>query len=137
MRNEVVLTLGLLLTPLLAPTAQALTEDEAHSIGVNAYLYFYPLVTMDITRKQLTNQEPGPGSIGGPMNRFANIAEFPAADMRVNESPGGDKEANWLPAPKGPYNMTMRLYAPKSDALTGKWNQPPVTKAAAESTLPQ
>jgi len=44
-----------------------------------------------------------------------------------NESPGKDKEANWLPAPKGPFNLTMRLYAPKSEALTGKWNPPPVT----------
>lgn len=46
-----------------------------------------------------------------------------------NESPGKDKEANWLPAPKGAFNLTMRLYAPKSDALTGKWNPPPVLKA--------
>lgn len=37
-----------------------------------------------------------------------------------NESPGKDKEANWLRAPKGPFNLTMRLYFPKSDALTGK-----------------
>jgi hypothetical protein len=46
-----------------------------------------------------------------------------------NESPGKDKEANWLPAPKGPFTLTMRLYAPKSAALTGKWNPPAVTKA--------
>ena len=48
-----------------------------------------------------------------------------------NESPGADMEANWLPAPKGPFNLTMRLYAPRMEALTGKWNPPPVMKAEA------
>ena len=52
-----------------------------------------------------------------------------------NESPGADKEANWLPAPKAPFNLTMRLYAPKSDALIGKWNPPPVTEAHGPSLL--
>ena len=58
-----------------------------------------------------------PGRIAGPL--FAE------------RSPGVDKEANWLPAPKGPFNLTMRLYAPKSDALTGKWNAPPVVRSQA------
>jgi hypothetical protein len=104
MRYAIALTLGLLLTPLLAPAAQALTEDEAHAIGVNAYLYFYPLITMDITRLQLTNQEPGPGSLGGPMNRFANIEAFPAADMRVVVRPNFDTlySSGWLDLTKEP-----------------------------------
>jgi hypothetical protein len=38
-----------------------------------------------------------------------------------NESPGKDKEANWLPAPKGPFFMAMRLYWPREEALEGKW----------------
>ena len=69
-RHAIALALGLLLSPALAPAAMAaaVTEEEAHSIGVDAYLYFYSLVTMDLTRKQLTNQEPTPGGIGGPMN---------------------------------------------------------------------
>ncbi|MDM0107404.1 DUF1254 domain-containing protein [Variovorax sp. J22R24] len=45
------------------------------------------------------------------------------------ESPGRDKDANWLPAPQGGFNLTMRLYGPKSEALTGRWNPPPVVKA--------
>jgi hypothetical protein len=46
-----------------------------------------------------------------------------------NESPGKDKEANWLPAPKGPFIMYMRLYWPKAEALEGKWTAPSVAKA--------
>jgi hypothetical protein len=46
-----------------------------------------------------------------------------------NESPGKDKEANWLPAPKGPFAMYMRLYWPKEEALEGKWTAPKLKKA--------
>jgi hypothetical protein len=49
--------------------------------------------------------------------------------MIQNESPGKDKEANWLPAPKGPFVMALRLYWPKPAALEGKWKQPPLQQA--------
>jgi hypothetical protein len=45
-----------------------------------------------------------------------------------NEPPGKDKEANWLPAPKGPFIMVMRLYWPKEEALQGRWTAPPLTR---------
>ena len=41
------------------PTSRPITEQEAHAIAVDAYIYFYPLMSMDITRKQFTNIEPG------------------------------------------------------------------------------
>lgn len=41
-----------------------------------------------------------------------------------NESPGEDKESNWLPAPKGPFVAIMRLYWPKEEALDGTWKRP-------------
>ena len=45
-----------------------------------------------------------------------------------NESPGKDKEPNWLPAPKGPFLVFMRLYWPKPEAVDGSWKQPPMTR---------
>jgi hypothetical protein len=74
--------------------------------------------------------------VGNALNRFAVSSWMPfkynpdgSLDLYFqNENPGKDKEANWLPAPKAPFNLTMRLYAPKSEALTGKWNPPPVVR---------
>jgi hypothetical protein len=48
-----------------------------------------------------------------------------------NESPGADKESNWLPAPKGPFFSVMRLYWPKAAALNGQWKAPPLQQVAA------
>lgn len=47
------------------------------------------------------------------------------------ESPGKDKEANWLPAPKGKFNLVLRLYGPPKSAptiLDGSWTPPPVKR---------
>ena len=49
-----------------------------------------------------------------------------------HESPGPERVSNWLPAPKGPLGITMRLYAPGPAALDGTWNPPPVRKNARE-----
>lgn len=43
-----------------------------------------------------------------------------------NNSPGKDLEANWLPAPSGPFYCVLRLYGPKAEALSGHWVNPPI-----------
>ncbi len=43
-------------------------------------------------------------------------------------NPGPERESNWLPAPRGPLGVTMRLYAPKADVLNGTWHPPLVVK---------
>ncbi len=47
-----------------------------------------------------------------------------------NEAPPADLQSNWLPAPKGPFWTTLRLYWPKQDALSGAWKQPPLKRAS-------
>ncbi len=74
--------------------------------------------------------------VANSLDRFAVSSWMPfknnpdgSLDLYIrNASPGAETEANWLPAPKGAFNLTMRLYAPASDILTGKWNPPPVVK---------
>jgi hypothetical protein len=93
----------------LSASAQtALTEQEAHAIGVDAYLYFYPLISMDVTRKQLTNIEPGKG-FGGPMNTFVNIPAYPTAADRAVVRPNFDTlySSAWLDLTKEPVIVSV------------------------------
>lgn len=45
------------------------------------------------------------------------------------ESPGTALEANWLPAPDGPFYCVLRLYGPKEAAIRGEWVNPPMIKS--------
>ena len=45
-----------------------------------------------------------------------------------HESPGKDKESNWLPTPNGPFFFVNRLYMPKPEAFNGTWKPIPVVR---------
>ena len=82
-----------LLVSLIVPLAaaqSAITEQEAHAIGVDAYLCFYPLITMDITRRVTTNVEPGAIPGYGPANMFNSLAAYPSADFKDIVRPNFD-----------------------------------------------
>jgi len=78
--------------------------------------------------------------VPNPLNKFT---VSPRDNLKYNddgsltlyfqdESPGTDKEANWLPAPKGPFIPMLRMYWPKETApsiLDGSWTPPAVEKA--------
>jgi hypothetical protein len=91
-------------------------------------------------------EQPASLLVANPIDRYLlNSAMLPQfrrdADggltfLIQNESPGKDNEANWLPAPKGPFSAIMRLYWPKAEALdNGSWKQPPLQVAAATPAL--
>lgn len=77
--------------------------------------------------------------VDNPLNRYllnsAMIDKFKKeADGSIvfhlqKKSPGKALEANWLPAPDGPFYAALRLYGPKPDALEGKWNPPALERS--------
>jgi hypothetical protein len=104
--------------------------------GANKYVLHFEKMPPTSAFWSVTLYDPEGFQIANSLNRFAVSSWMPfnynadgSLDLYFqNESPGKDREANWLPAPKGGFNLTMRIYAPKSEALTGKWNPPPVTR---------
>jgi hypothetical protein len=45
-----------------------------------------------------------------------------------HDSPGKDKESNWLPAPSGPFRVNLRLYLPEPEVLERNWKMPPLER---------
>jgi hypothetical protein len=76
--------------------------------------------------------------VANPLDRYLinspmlpQLAKDPDGGLTLliqSDSPGPDQEANWLPAPAGPFMMAMRLYWPKEEALGGQWTAPPLQR---------
>ena len=70
------------------PAAAADFDQKAYDIGFEAYLY--PLVIMNVTRRQMTNVEAGKVPFRGPMNTFVHVRKFPPAEFRNVVRPNFD-----------------------------------------------
>jgi hypothetical protein len=81
-----------------------INEQEAYEIGIEAYTYFYSLVLMDATRRQMVNVEGGKVVGRGPMNAFTHVRTFPPADFRDVVRPNFDTlySIAWLDLTKEP-----------------------------------
>ena len=82
--------LAIILLPTPSASAAPPTEPEAYAIGIDAYTYLYPLVLMDVTRRQAINIEPDKMIGRGPMNMFTHARTFPPADFRDVVRPNFD-----------------------------------------------
>jgi hypothetical protein len=79
-------------------------SDTLQIIAQEGYIYLYPLILMDITRKQLINLDPKVSQFGGPANAFTHIRAFPTAEMRAVVRPNFDTlySSAWLDLTNGP-----------------------------------
>jgi hypothetical protein len=125
------LLLSLALSPAWAQKAVKLTEQEAFALGTEAYVYGYPLVTMEMTRRVLTNAA-APDATLAPMGQFARLRGYPTpADKQVT-APNADTlyTLAWIDVSKEPWilgipDMQDRYYfVPMLDGWTNVFQVP-------------
>ncbi|HTU01580.1 MAG TPA: DUF1254 domain-containing protein, partial [Candidatus Sulfotelmatobacter sp.] len=104
----VALLFGLVITAIGWAEAAKLTEAEAAKLGVDAYVYGYPLVTMELTRRVVTNV-PEPKGAHAPMGQFANLREYPNASFKDVTAPNADTlySSAFLDLGKEPYILSL------------------------------
>jgi hypothetical protein len=90
------------------PIPDQAKEKEALEIGVEAYIYGYPLVTMEMTRRVMTNVAKSKAK-NAPMGRFANMREYPTAAFKDITAPNADTlySVAWLNLAKEPYVLSL------------------------------
>jgi len=126
------------LYPILDQDAQGQTLDgskhkytlrfaKGQQPPVNA---FWSITMYDLPQQLLVKNPINRYLINSPM--LPNMKTDPAGGITIYiqaDSPGKDKESNWLPAPKGPFVTFMRYYWPKPALLDGQWKTPAIQRA--------
>jgi hypothetical protein len=112
-------------------TLTPLRADEAAAIATDAYIFGYPLVTMEMTRR-LTTNVTGVQGLHAPMGQFASARTYPTAAFRDVTAPNADTlySSAWLDLRKEPYLLSLpdaqgRFYLfPMLDAWTTVFRDP-------------
>lgn len=105
LKNMLILMLAMLLAiPCLAQPAAKMSEQEALKLGTEAYIYGYPLITMDMTRRVMTNVT-NVTALKAPMGQFVNAREYPTPAFQDVTAPNADTlySVAWLDLSKEPY----------------------------------
>jgi hypothetical protein len=73
--------------------------------------------------------------VDNPIDRYAIgdrdrlvYGEDGSLELRLEHDRPDDGDANWLPAPAGPFNLMLRIYWPEQAAIDGTWTVPPVER---------
>jgi hypothetical protein len=112
--------------PLSGANNYTLTFPKGQLPPVNA---FWSVTMYDLPQSLLVENPIDRYLINSPM--LPDLKTNPDGSLTIyiqHDSPGKEKESNWLPAPEGPFWMAMRLYWPKEAALSGTWKAPAVER---------
>ena len=89
MRRFVCVAFAVVLLAAAVPASARLTEEEAFNTAVEAYIYGYPLITMEMTRRVMTNATTDEGKLA-PMGWFANLRSYPTPSDKAITTPIAD-----------------------------------------------
>lgn len=97
-----------LAAPQAAINSAPVSEAEAQQLGVEAYIYGYPLVTMEYTRRVMTNVVKPEGT-HAPMGQFVRMREYPNASFKDVTAPNADTlyTTAWIDVAKEPYILSL------------------------------
>ncbi|MFN8627239.1 MAG: DUF1254 domain-containing protein [Candidatus Binatia bacterium] len=86
----------------------AAKEREAKDTALDAYIFGYPLVTMEMTRRVMTNVAAPEGS-RAPMGHFVRMRSYPSAAFRDVTAPNADTlyTTVWLDVSKEPWVLSL------------------------------
>jgi hypothetical protein len=92
----------------MAQDKDALTEKDAAEIGTEAYIFGYPLVTMEYTRRVTTNAAE-PKGLHAPMGQFASARTYPDASFKDVTAPNADTlySSAWMDLSEEPYILNL------------------------------
>jgi hypothetical protein len=124
-------TLGMIGCTKQGPSPAAPGLEQAVSTASDAYVYGYPLVTMDVTRKRLTNVAV-PDAAHAPVGQLLRLRSYPAVDNHAVTAPNADTlyTIAWLDLSKEPWifgipDMGDRYYLmPMLDGYTNVFQVP-------------
>ena len=116
-----------------------LADADGNAVsGDNDYVMHFDADGLPPVRSfwSVTVYDPDGFQVANELNRFALGDRDPlhyngdgSLDLYVqHQHPGPDKQANWLPTPRGPFGMIARLYLPTARVLHGEWAPPALRK---------
>jgi hypothetical protein len=130
-RNQILMAVVLVGVPVTTvacaqPAAQekaapAAGEQSAYATAVEAYIRFQPRYYTYGFEKLMTRVPEPLTRPAAPLNQVGIYIQ--------KDSPGKDKESNWLPSPAGEFNLMCRVYGPQQALMDGTHKLPPVNRA--------
>jgi len=86
--------------------------------------FFWSITMYELPDRNLVQNPIGRYSIGDRTPELTADADGGLSIWLSHESPGAERETNWLPTPAGPFFFVARLYGPRAEVLDGRWRLP-------------